>query len=475
MFIYFKIFVFQYVLLHFCLTLFGVVFGQVWLFFMPIFLFFYYYYKYKKNKLQKEHVYVNMTMALIALCSLVICLWVSKGYLSSSIWSLFQIVSFPFFLLTIFTNDFLAFYFGIICLLLFNTVISYIMVKPFDFKKRFIPIMAICLCLLFMNTYLYLNSNSVKYKGGHQFKYMNGYSSTDLTDYTPYAKNSKLVTLNEPSTLIIETEDDMPYLDGAEACYPVYSAIAKTVYRDIDKIELRYKSDYAYTNGKIVSFTNTSIGYTRLFNKEIDIFFGAKPSKAQLDEAKELGVELDYTPIGKEAFVFFVNQKNPISNLTSQQIKDIYHGDILNWKELNGKNHDIIAFQRPERSGSQAMMNSFMGNVSLKEPLTYEMVSAMSGIIEEVAEYKNEEGAIGYTFKYFLEGLNQEDNVKILSIDNIYPTSENIKNQSYPLSTYLYCVTLKSNQKENVKKLKEYLLSRQGQYIIEQTGYSALN
>ena len=335
--------------------------------------------------------------------------------------------------------------------------------------------MAICLCLLFMNTYLYLNSNSVKYKGGHQFKYMNGYSSTDLTDYTPYAKNSKLVTLNEPSTLIIETEDDMPYLDGAEACYPVYSAIAKTVYRDIDKIELRYKSDYAYTNGKIVSFTNTSIGYTRLFNKEIDMFFGAKPSKAQLDEAKELGVELDYTPIGKEAFVFFVNQKNPISNLTSQQIKDIYHGDILNWKELNGKNHDIIAFQRPERSGSQAMMNSFMDDVSLKEPLTYEMVSAMSGIIEEVAEYKNEEGAIGYTFKYFLEGLNQEDNVKILSIDNIYPTSENIKNQSYPLSTYLYCVTLKSNQKENVKKLKEYLLSRQGQYIIEQTGYSALN
>lgn len=95
--------------------------------------------------------------------------------------------------------------------------------------------------------------------------------------------------------------------------------------------------------------------------------------------------------------------------------------------------------------------------------------------ITEVAQYYNEDGAIGYTFKYFLEGLNQEENVKILSFDGIYPNVENIKNQSYPISTFLYCVTLKSNEKENVKKLKEFLLSSQGQYIIEKTGYCGLN
>ena len=103
------------------------------------------------------------------------------------------------------------------------------------------------------------------------------------------------------------------------------------------------------------------------------------------------------------------------------------------------------------------------------------MQSAMGGIITEVAQYYNEDGAIGYTFKYFLEGLNQEENVKILSVDGIYPNVENIKNQSYPISTFLYCVTLKSNEKENVKKLKEFLLSSQGQYIIEKTGYCGLN
>ncbi|MGN1277756.1 MAG: substrate-binding domain-containing protein, partial [Floccifex sp.] len=173
-------------------------------------------------------------------------------------------------------------------------------------------------------------------------------------------------------------------------------------------------------------------------------------------------------------FVFFVNQNNPIDTLTSNQIKSIYHGDITNWEEIGGKRHEIIAFQRPERSGSQAMMNYFMGDVSLKEPLTYEMQGGMGEIIHEVAQYHNEDGAIGYTFKYFLEGLNQEENVKILSIDGIYPTNENIKNQSYPISTYLYCVTLKDNSNPNVQKLKDYLLSQQGQYIIEETGYCSL-
>ena len=45
------------------------------------------------------------------------------------------------------------------------------------------------------NNFLYQNSQSQRYKGGHDFEYMNGYSSTDLSDYTPYATNSKLVTL----------------------------------------------------------------------------------------------------------------------------------------------------------------------------------------------------------------------------------------------------------------------------------------
>ena len=125
--------------------------------------------------------------------------------------------------------------------------------------------------------------------------------------------------------------------------------------------------------------------------------------------------------------------------------------------------------------GQMITSEVFMGDIPLKDPLQYEYISGMSGIISDTAQYNGEKDAIGYTFRYFLEGLHQEEDVKILSVDGVEPTTENIKNQTYPISTYLYCVTLKSNQKENVKKLKDYLLSSQGQYIIEKTGYCALN
>ena len=369
--------------------------------------------------------------------------------------------------------------FGPILLLFIQLVSLYVFIQAqIPIKKYIVKIL--CLVLLCTTSfYVYQTSPARKYSGGHGFDYMNGYSSTDLSPFYPYTEDSQLVELQEPSTFTIENEKDMPVLDGAEACYPVYSAIAKAVYKDIDQIEKAYSEseDYNYynTNGKIVTFTNTSVGYTRLINGNIDMFFGAKPSKSQLAEAKEAGVEFEYTPIGQEAFVFFVNKDNPVSHLSTQQIKDIYHGDITNWQEVGGQNKDILAFQRPERSGSQAMMAYFMGDIPLKEPLQYEYISGMSGIISDTAQYNGEKDAIGYTFRYFLEGLHQEQNVKILSVDGVEPTTENIKNQTYPISTYLYCVTLKSNQKENVKKLKDYLLSSQGQYIIEKTGYCALN
>lgn len=433
------------------------------------------YYALSIQKIDESTLKVVFIINVLSYLVLTLSLIISQGSASHPIWNSLYIINFHYcfiFLATLFSGEFFN---GIILIMVLNTIeliFCYCVVKPQVNIKKIILILSCILLSIGIDFYTYNNSPSQKYKG-HDFEYMNGYSSTDLSPFYPYTENNQLIQLNEPSSLIIEKEEDMPILDGAEACYPVYAAIANAVYKDIDQIEKKYALQED-ENGKIVTFYNTSVGYSRLFNGEADMFFGAKPSQEQLEEASELGVELEYTPIGKEAFVFFVNKNNSIDNLKSNDIRKIYHGDITNWKELGGDNHDIIAFQRPERSGSQAMMKYFMQDVTLKEPLTYEMQSAMEGIIQEVAQYYNEDGAIGYTFKYFLEGLNQEDNVKILSIDGVYPTAQNIKNQSYPISTYLYCVTLKSNQKENVKKLKEYLLSPQGQYIIEQTGYCSL-
>lgn len=348
-------------------------------------------------------------------------------------------------------------------------------------RKILIPAALVVICIA-VSTVLYVNRPSVKY-AGHGFAYMHGFSSTDFSDYMVYSDPSKLVTLDHQPELIIENEKDMPILDGAEACYPLYAAFAKAVYKDIDVIEkndLNEPGENRY-NGKIVTFTNSIYGFDRLvfknedptgFGSGIDMFFGARPSASQLEFAKEQGVELEITPIGREAFIFFVEEDNPVADLTSDQIKAIYHGDITNWSELGGKDQEIMAFQRPKDSGSQTMMEYFMGDISLKEPKTYEKVDAMSGVIKEVAQYANEQGAMGYTFRYFLEELNQEQGVKMLSVDGVYPSVENIENGSYPLTVNVCLITRKNETNPYVQKMIDFILSEDGQAIIRGTGYA---
>lgn len=434
-----------------------------------------FYYFFMRKKMNKTTLYILFIINIWLYTLLTICCIVSKGYFSNPIWNLLSFSLFPYFLITFlsaFTGAMLQGMLFCICMTSIGLIVSCIYVKHVIKPKKKIIIFLCIFASLGVDGYLLSTSVNFKYQD-HGFDYMNGYSSVDLSDYSPYAKNSRLVTLPKQSTFIIENEKDMPILDGAEACYPLYSAFAKATYQDIDQIELKYQKNsyYSSVNGKIVSFTNSSVGYSRLFDREIDMFFGAKPSKNQLEEAENMGVELEYTPIGKEAFVFFVSKDNPIDNLTSDQIKDIYHGSIRSWKEVGGDNKKIVAFQRPENSGSQVMMKYFMQDIDLKEPLTYEVQLGMGMIIEEVANYHNEEGAIGYSFKYFVEQLYGNDQIKLLAVDGIYPSNQSILDDRYPITTNLYLVTLKDNKKENVKKMRDFILSKQGQYIVEKTGY----
>ncbi len=350
-----------------------------------------------------------------------------------------------------------------------------------SFRKAVLPVTLAVTCIA-ASTFLYTNRPAARY-AGHGFEYMHGYSSTDFTDYMVYAKDSKLVSPDHEPPFMIELEEDMPVLDGAEACYPLYAAFAKALYLDIDVIEKDWlkQKDEQYCNGKIVTFTNSVVGFNRLLmddpdgsGGEIDMFFGARPSSSQMKEAEELDVQLDIVPIGREAFVFFVEEDNPISDLTAEQVRAIYHGDIINWKELGGKDQEILAFQRPKNSGSQTMMEYFMGDVSLKEPKTFEKVDAMTGVIKEVAQYANEKGAMGYSFRYFLQELNQEKGVKMLSIDGIYPSLENIENGSYPLVTSVVLITRADETNPYVRKMTDFILSEEGQDIIRRTGYAGV-
>ena len=281
----------------------------------------------------------------------------------------------------------------------------------------------------------------------------------NTSEYLPFENKSKIVKLDKEASLRLT--ENLPILDGAAACFPLYSAFVNATYPNT--VELDYNGVFRYNN--------TVGGYKLLAEKEIDIFFGGYPSEEQIQKATEEGTEFEYTEIGKEAFVFFVHKDNPISSLTTEQIKGIYSGKITNWKEVGGQDEEIVAFQRNEGSGSQSMLKRFMNDTPIMEAPKKQVNDMMSGIIDVVADYKNTSSAIGFSFRYYLEGIIKNPNIKMISIDGVEPNKENIRTESYPITAPVYAVTYKENENENVEKFLAWILSDEGQEIVERTGY----
>ncbi len=281
----------------------------------------------------------------------------------------------------------------------------------------------------------------------------------DLSEYQPFSSNNLLKKLNEKPTVSIS--DNFPKLDGATAAYPVYGAMAQEIYKGLDENSV----------GDYVSCTKTTEAYSQLINGNIDIFFGAQPSKQQLKMAESKGVKFELTPIAREAFVFFVNKGNPVDNLTLEQIQDIYQKKITNWSELGGKNEKILPFQRPENSGSQTiMLAKVMNGKTLPAPLWEEYSSGMGEIISQTAAYRNYTSAIGYSFRYFATGMKPNNDIRILNINGIAPSYQNIRKKKYPFTVDVYAVTAGSKN-PNTNKLIQWILSEQGQKLIETCGY----
>ncbi|WP_339319794.1 substrate-binding domain-containing protein [Paenibacillus sp. FSL R10-2734] len=286
----------------------------------------------------------------------------------------------------------------------------------------------------------------------------------NLTLYEPFVENSKVVNLDEPADFHIDS--NAPRLDGATALYPLYSAFVQSVY-PVGKYD-----PYDYRNSQVLC-TSTPEAYKRLIEGETDIIFVAAPSLAQQKHAKRKGVELKLTPIGREAFVFFVNKRNSVTGLAADQLKDIYAGKITNWKTVGGPSNRIRAFQRPEDSGSQTMLQKFMGDTPLMTPPQEDIADVMSGIIQQTSSYRNYKNALGYSFLFYASEMNQSGEITLLSIDGVKPDKKSIRSGQYPLATEFYAVTTR-NDNPNIQPFLDWLQSSQGQELVEKTGYTSL-
>ena len=221
--------------------------------------------------------------------------------------------------------------------------------------------------------------------------------------------------------------------------------------------------------------------YERLITGRTDLIFAAAPSQEQLEMARRAAKELHLTPIGREAFVFFVNSRNPVEGLTVEQIQGIYTGQITNWNQVGGKNQPIRPFQRLENSGSQSALLRLMDGLPLIEPEKEDRVGGMGGIIQQVASYRNYKNSIGFSFRFYASEMAANDQIRLLALDGVSPTKESIRDGSYPISDSFFAITAapigapdprESNPKLNA--FLDWILSEQGQQIVEDSGYVSI-
>lgn len=280
----------------------------------------------------------------------------------------------------------------------------------------------------------------------------------DVSAYQPFTRGNQVVKPDEEASF--QLTESLPRLDGATAMYPLYASFVEATYP---------KGDYQPYNSR-VQVSRTPEAYQNLIAGNVDLIFVAAPSVSQEWQAEKEGLTFDLTPIGREAFVFFVHHKNNVDNVTLDQVKKIYAGDITNWRDVGGEDEAIRAFQRPADSGSQTALEKLMGNMPIMKAPSENIASGMGGIIHEVSQYRNYKNAMGYTFRYYSTEMVQNKKIKLLSIDGVAPTKENIRNGTYPLVSEFYAVTAET-ENENVQKLIDWIRTDEGQALVEKVGY----
>jgi len=280
-----------------------------------------------------------------------------------------------------------------------------------------------------------------------------------------YFKFNVSARLDDESNL--KVTENLPVLDGATAFYQVYASFAQAVYP-----EGKYSMGFP---GSVVLCSRTPNAYNNLLERKADIIFCLEPSDAQMGQFNEEGLNLKLVAIGREAFVFFVNKENSVNDLTIEDVQGIYSGKIRNWRRVNGANQSIRAYQRPKNSGSQTILEKIMGNVPVKKPRIDTIKTEMYQIINEVAAYRNFKNAIGYSFLYYSTEMVQNNQIKILSINNIHPSRETIQNASYPFSQNIYAIYIDDdNKNENIEPFIKWILSGQGQELVSKAGYTPI-
>ncbi|MBC7958433.1 MAG: substrate-binding domain-containing protein [Vallitaleaceae bacterium] len=268
---------------------------------------------------------------------------------------------------------------------------------------------------------------------------------------------------NEPLNLSIL---DYPKVDGSTATIPLSLSTFMTLTGASQEV----------AEGTIMH-TKTANAYTRLIAGEVDLLIVYEAPDSIKETLKTSPVKLNIAPIGKDALVFITNEQNPVSTINETNLVGIYSGKVTNWQVLGGEDKEIIAFQRPDDSGSQTLMKGLvMKEVPFMDAPSFLKPQMMGELIDVLAEYDNTGNALGYSVYYYAKNMYEQPNLKFLAVNDILPTNETIQEGSYPYIKEFYAVIREGESTDSSAfKVFEWLQSDTGQQLVTENGYVSID
>ena len=217
--------------------------------------------------------------------------------------------------------------------------------------------------------------------------------------------------------------------------------------------------------------TGSSVGIKNIINGT----FSLAGSSRELKES-EVQDGVVKTQIALDGLTVAVNKNVSISNLSMEQLANIFSGNITNWKEVGGEDMPIELIVRDETSGTYGSFTEIVIQDTLGKTASQAKKAIVAKENGEVAtKIASTPGAIGYIGMGFASIVTNKGG-KEVSIDGVLPTIDNVIDKAYPISRSLYIVTVGTPEEGSVEQLfLSYLLSDAGQDIVAEKQFIPLS